>query len=224
MDATGSEILKCRRGKFATILADPPWPFFSKGRGSPENAEASYKTMSIADIAAMPVTKMVLPKAHLYLWVLHSQLEEGLEVARRWGFRVWTNLAWIKTRKDGGVDGGGMGNFFRHAHELCLFCTRGSARTRQAARSQPSVIMARRREHSRKPDELYGIIEKCSPSPRLELFARYPRRGWYQWGNQLRENLHTRSFDNIEQLPTTLVYTTSNKHVIYRNPIPKRKS
>ncbi len=113
-------------------------------------------------------------------------------MSRKRGFIYKTHLVWCKSRKDGGIDGGGVGNYFRHASELVLFGVGGWLLTRQAARRQVNLIMVRRREHSRKPDELYDIIEACSPAPRLELFARHLRQGWYQWGNQLGQHLQTR--------------------------------
>ena len=106
---------------------------------------------------------------------------------KRWGFTYKTNLVWYKTRKDGGPDGRGVGFYFRNVTELVLFGIRGSMRTLDPGRTQTNVISTRKREHSRKPDELYDIIEACSPGPHLELFARHPRVGWTQWGNEMVE-------------------------------------
>jgi len=92
---------------------------------------------------------------------------------------------WYKIRKDGGPDGRGVGFYFRNVTELVLFGVKGNIRTLGPARSQVNLISTRKREHSRKPDELYPIIEKCSPGPYLELFARYSRKGWQQWGDEL---------------------------------------
>jgi N6-adenosine-specific RNA methylase IME4 len=117
---------------------------------------------------------------------------EGLEVMRRWGFTYKTNLVWYKVRKDGGPDGRGVGFYFRNVTELVLFGVRGHLRTLPPGRRQVNVIVSRKREHSRKPDEQYDIIEACSPGPYLELFARHSRPGWTQWGNELgiHENGH----------------------------------
>ena len=102
-----------------------------------------------------------------------------------WGYQYKTNLIWHKIRKDGGPDGRGVGFYFRNVTEVILFGVRGKgARTLPPGRSQVNFLATRKREHSRKPDELYDIIEACSPGPRLELFARGGRPGWEAWGNQ----------------------------------------
>src|ERR1043166_8543463 len=100
------------------------------------------------------------------------------------GFTYKTQIVWYKTRKDGGPDGRGVGFYFRNVTEILLFGTRGSLRTGAAGRRQVNVIVKQKREHSRKPDEQYPIIEACSPGPYLELFARGKRKGWAAWGNQ----------------------------------------
>jgi N6-adenosine-specific RNA methylase IME4 len=110
---------------------------------------------------------------------------EALEVMKRWGFTYKTNIVWYKIRKDGGPDGRGVGFYFRNVTELVLFGVRGHVRTLAPGRTQVNVISSRKREHSRKPDELYGIIERCSPGPYLELFARHERPGWDHWGNEV---------------------------------------
>jgi N6-adenosine-specific RNA methylase IME4 len=111
---------------------------------------------------------------------------EGLEVMRRWGFTYKTNLIWYKTRKDGGPDGRGVGFYFRNVTELILFGVRGKDnRTLKAGRRQTNIIVSRKREHSRKPDQQYDLIEKCSPGPYLEMFARHYREDWCQWGNEV---------------------------------------
>lgn len=105
-----------------------------------------------------------------------------------WGFNYKSNIVWYKTRKDGGPDGRGVGFYFRNVTELLLFGVKGkNARTREAGRRQVNIIPARKREHSRKPDETYDIIEACSAGPYLELFARGTRKGWTAWGNQADE-------------------------------------
>src|SRR5262249_35694170 len=109
-------------------------------------------------------------------------LADGLRVMSSWGFRYVSNLVWAKRRKDGGPDGRGVGFYFRNVTELILFGVRGSMRTLAPGRRQVNMIETRKREHSRKPDEVYDIIESCSPGPYLELFARYPRDNWSAWG------------------------------------------
>ncbi len=172
---------------FATILADPPWQFQNRtGKMAPEHKRLSrYPTMTIADIMELPIPTLASTKAHLYLWVPNALLAEGLEVMRRWGFTYKTNFVWYKVRKDGGPDGRGVGFYFRNVTELLLFGVRGNNnRTLHPGRTQVNLLATRKREHSRKPDEIYSIVENCSPGPYLELFARHQRQGWHQWGDE----------------------------------------
>ena len=174
--------------KFSTILADPPWQFTNRtGKMAPEHKRLSrYRTMTLDDILELPVAQLTRSTAHLYLWVPNALVAEGLEVMKRWGFTYKTNFIWYKVRKDGGPDRRGVGFYFRNVTELVLFGTRGkNARTLQAGRTMPNLLATRKREHSRKPDEFYGIVEACSPGPYVELFARHGRLGWYQWGDAL---------------------------------------
>jgi N6-adenosine-specific RNA methylase IME4 len=141
--------------------------------------------MSIEEIKALPVLEIADSPSHLYLWVPNALLQDGLEVMKAWGFEYKTNIVWHKIRKDGGSDGRGVGFYFRNVTELILFGVRGKgARTFQPGRTQVNLLATRKREHSRKPDELYNVIESCSPGPRLELFARGSRPHWEAWGNQ----------------------------------------
>jgi N6-adenosine-specific RNA methylase IME4 len=175
---------KCR---FGTILADPPWRFQNKtGKIAPEHRRlARYGTLVLDDIKALPVDQAAAETAHLYLWVPNALLAEGLAVMAAWGFTYKSNIVWHKIRKDGGPDGRGVGFYFRNVTELVLFGVRGkNARTLAPGRKQVNFIATRKREHSRKPDELYPIIEACSRGPYLELFARGLKEGWQTWGNQ----------------------------------------
>ena len=174
-------------GGFKTVLCDPPWRFVnSTGKVAPEHRRLKrYETMSVEDICALPVPKIAADTAHLYLWVPNAILPDGLRVLSSWGFQYKTNMVWHKLRKDGGSDGRGVGFYFRNVTELLLFGVRGkNARTLAPGRRQVNYIGTRKREHSRKPDEIYDIIEACSRPPYLELFARTPHDGWTQWGDQ----------------------------------------
>lgn len=176
--------------KFATIMADPPWQFMNRtGKVAPEHKRLSrYGTMALSEIAQLPVAEACAPTAHLYLWVPNALLPEGLEVMKAWGFQYKANIVWHKIRKDGGSDGRGVGFYFRNVTELILFGTRGkNARTLDPGRSQVNYLSSRKREHSRKPDEQYPLIESCSPGPYLEMFGRGVRSGWETWGNQADE-------------------------------------
>jgi N6-adenosine-specific RNA methylase IME4 len=173
--------------RFATILADPPWQFMNKtGKVAPEHKRlARYGTMKLDEIAALPVPQVLAPTAHLYLWCPNAMLPEGIAVLKAWGFTYKSNIVWHKIRKDGGSDGRGVGFYFRNVTENILFGVRGkNARTLAPGRRQVNLLATRKREHSRKPDEQYDIIEACSPGPFLELFARGTRKGWAMWGNQ----------------------------------------
>jgi N6-adenosine-specific RNA methylase IME4 len=177
--------------KFGTILVDPPWQFQNRtGKVAPEHRRlARYGTMSLDEIKALPIQQAAADVSHLYLWVPNALLPEGLEVMNSWGFKYKTNLVWRKIRKDGGSDGRGVGFYFRNVTEVLLFGVRGKhARTLKAGRTQVNYLESRKREHSRKPDEQYGIIEACSSGPYLELFARGERKGWASWGNQADDN------------------------------------
>ena len=184
--SAAEDLLATVRGPFSTILADPPWRFQNRtGKMAPEHQRLlRYPTMSIEEIGDLPVGRISAAKAHLYLWIPNALLAEGLEVMRRWGFTYKTNFVWYKIRKDGGPDGRGVGFYFRNVTELVLFGVRGNMRTLQPGRSQVNLLSSQKREHSRKPDELFEIIESCSPGPYLELFARHRRSGWHQWGNE----------------------------------------
>lgn len=199
--------------KFKTVLADPPWQFQNRtGKVAPEHRRLNrYGTMTLDDIKRLPVAEGVQDSAHLYLWVPNALLPEGLEVLRAWGFSYKSNIVWHKIRKDGGSDGRGVGFYFRNVTELILFGVRGkNARTLAPGRSQVNYLSSRKREHSRKPDEQYPLIESCSPGPYLELFARGVRSGWTNWGNQADESYtpkwntyanHSRSGQDQLQLP-----------------------
>jgi N6-adenosine-specific RNA methylase IME4 len=177
--------------RFRTILADPPWQFTNRtGKVAPEHRRLSrYSTLSMQDIITLPVDKVTADTAHLYLWVPNALLPEGMMVLEAWGFSYKTNLIWHKVRRDGGSDGRGVGFYFRNVTEMILFGVKGkNARTLAPGRSQVNLLATRKREHSRKPDEQYGIIDACSPGPRLELFGRGIRKGWTTWGNQADED------------------------------------
>lgn len=175
---------------FSTVLADPPWQFQNRtGKMAPEHKRLSrYSTLTLQDIKDIPVASVVKDTAHLYLWVPNALLAEGLAVMSAWGFSYKTNIIWYKVRKDGGPDRRGVGFYFRNVTEMILFGVRGKhARTLERGRIQENIISSQKREHSRKPDEQYEIIEACSPGPFLELFARGNRPNWHCWGNQAEE-------------------------------------
>jgi len=189
--SAAEDLLDKIKGPFTTIYADPPWRFQNRtGKMAPEHQRLlRYQTMTMEEILELPVNKLAASESHLYLWIPNALIAEGLKVMKHWGFKYKTNLVWYKIRKDGGPDGRGVGFYFRNVTELILFGIRGRMRTLQPGRTQVNLIPKRKREHSRKPDELYDLIEECSPGPYLELFARHSRKGWAQWGNEEVEDL-----------------------------------
>lgn len=183
-----TELIQWAEGRrFGTILADPPWQFDNRtGKVAPEHRRLSrYGTMDLEAIKALPVRDIAADPAHLYLWVPNALLPLGLGVMAAWGFAYKSNIVWHKVRKDGGPDGRGVGFYFRNVTELLLFGVKGkNARTLAPGRRQVNFLATRKREHSRKPDEQYRLVESCSPGPHLEMFARGVRDGWACWGNQ----------------------------------------
>ena len=169
-------------GGFATILVDPPWPL--------QGGEKHYRTMSLARIKALPVGTLAARDAHLWLWTTNALLPKAYEVAEAWGFTVRSPLTWVKFRL-------GLGGRYqlRNATEQLLFCTRGKAPL--GTRSQPTWFNAPVTEHSRKPAEQFAIIERVSPGPYLELFARRrpeSNQPWAVWGDQVDSDIRIPGF------------------------------
>lgn len=189
--AASADLLGLLAGRqFCTIMADPPWRFQnSTGKVAPEHKRLNrYGTMTLDEIKALPMSQVSADTCHLYLWVPNALLPEGLAVMSAWGFKYKANVVWHKIRKDGGSDGRGVGFYFRNVTELLLFGVMGkNARTLRPGRTQVNIVQTRKREHSRKPDEQYNLIESCSPGPYLEMFGRGVRKGWTTWGNQADE-------------------------------------
>ncbi len=212
--------------RYATILADPPWQFQNRtGKVAPEHKRLlRYPTMTFDEIYNLPVNQITEKKAHLYLWVPNALIVEGLETMRRWGFTYKTNLVWYKIRKDGGPDGRGVGFYFRNVTELILFGIKGdNNRTLAAGRRQVNILSTQKREHSRKPDEFYKIVESCSPGPYMELFCRHPRNNWDAWGNEIpNDKIVYPHVPDIEQLAfyeNAISSIASKKHRIRKTVI-----
>lgn len=208
------DFLKAFGGRhFGTILIDPPWRFANRtGKMAPEHKRLHrYPTMSFEEIAALPVGKVAAEKSHLYLWCPNALLAEALAIMKGWGFTYKTNLVWYKVRKDGGPDGRGVGFYFRNVTELVLFGIKGKIRTLPPGRRQVNVMVARKQEHSRKPEQLYKIIERCSPGPYCELFSRRRIQGWNQWGDEL---------DSYEPPPYKAYAWATNEDRSTSSPVP----
>ena len=159
--------------KYRTILADPPWDIQQKGgRG----AARHYPLMPLREICALPVSNLAEDNAHLWLWVTNATIHAGRDVMEAWGFSYRSILTWIKPRFT-------LGMYLRNQTEHVLLGVRGNAPIQ--FRSQGTWFYAPLQEHSHKPEEQYAIIERCSPGPYLELFARRRQPGWDVWGNQV---------------------------------------
>jgi N6-adenosine-specific RNA methylase IME4 len=180
-------LLEAVHGKYGAILIDPPWRFANRtGKVAPEHKRLRrYATMSFQEIAALPVGEIAASKSHLYLWSPNALLAEALNIMKAWGFTYKTNIVWYKVRKDGGPDGRGVGFYFRNVTELLLFGIKGKIRTLGPGRRQVNILTSRKQEHSRKPDAVYDLIQRCSLGPYCELFSRQRVAGWTQWGDEL---------------------------------------
>jgi N6-adenosine-specific RNA methylase IME4 len=207
-----SDLLQLADGYFHTALADPPYEFDNAtGKVAPEHRRLHrYNTMPLDQTCALPVSRIMASTAHLYLWCPNALLPYGLQIISAWGFTYKGNIVWQKIRKDGDPDGRGVGFYFRNVTELLLFGVRGkSARTLAPGRRQVNFLATRKREHSRKPDEIYPIIEACSPGPFIELFARTGggneiipyRHPWTRLGN-----------DAVDYLPRPVAAAQVHRH------------
>jgi N6-adenosine-specific RNA methylase IME4 len=165
---------------YPVILADPPWDYrlYDETSGSALVAAEHYPTMPLREICNLPVADIATDDAILFLWVTAPLFQESSEVLAAWGFDYKSQAVWVKHAQ-------GLGFFVRGQHELLLIATKGNFPCPLPANRPSSVIEARRREHSRKPDEVYEMIELMYPElPKIELFARQARAGWAAWGNE----------------------------------------
>lgn len=171
--------------KFSTIYADPPWKYSNQAtRASTDN---HYRTMTVDDICALPIRDIADANAHLHLWTTNAFLFEAKRVMEAWGFEYKSVFVWVKPQM-------GIGNYWRVSHEFMLFGIRGKCPFLD--RAQMSWLKSPRGRHSSKPDEIRTIIEKVSPGPRLELFARALYPGWFGWGNEIDNALMYQESDN----------------------------
>lgn len=159
--------------QYRTILADPPWDIHQRGT---KGADRHYPLMSTEAICTLPVERLATEDSHLWLWTTNAAIPDALLVIKAWGYDFRSLITWTKPRI-------GLGQYLRTASEQLLFATRGRAPIQ--FRAQPTWLFAPVQEHSRKPGEAYEVIERCSPGPYLELFARRRRPGWDAWGDEL---------------------------------------
>lgn len=201
--------------KYHTIYADPPWRELGAGKVK-RGADRHYPLMSSKAIAALPVEDLAEDNAHLYLWVTNNFLADGLKVVEAWGFRYVTNIVWVKDKFGLGYYFRGKHELllfavrgklkpshkdfqqtppdpprrlFEMPEQPEYELRSGAPELAGTAATPTTVIYAPRREHSRKPDEFYHLIETVSPPPRIELFARRTRPNWDTWGNEVRKDI-----------------------------------
>ena len=165
------------RKKHSTITADPPWDIDQRGSYGAVN---HYDLMSLERIKAMPVADLVTENSHCWLWLTQGTLRHGYDVMEAWGFTPRSLFTWVKPRL-------GLGNYLRSCAEYCLFGTRGKAPVRYKA--QPNWGFFPIQDHSHKPEEFHKIVERVSPGPYLELFARRKMPGWSVWGNEIESDI-----------------------------------
>ncbi len=170
--------------KYRVVYADPPWSFATyshKGKG--RSAEAHYDCMTLDDIKALPVADWAADDCALLLWATDPLLEKAFEVIKAWGFAYKTvGFYWAKQNKSGNGFFMGTGYYTRGNPEQCLLATRG--KPKRLSRSVQKLVVAPRREHSRKPDCVRDRIEALFDGPYLEVFARSTKTGWDAWGNE----------------------------------------
>jgi N6-adenosine-specific RNA methylase IME4 len=177
------------RGHYGAILVDPPWQFdaWSKA-GDGRSAQQHYGTMDVKQMVRLPVIDLAAKDCVLFCWATWPHLKSALWLVSAWGFTYKTcAFSWMKADPyclfaDDTTPDMGMGYWTRANTEPCLLATRGKPKRLDAGVRQG--IIAPRREHSRKPDDIHARIERLVNGPYLELFARAPRTGWDVWGNQ----------------------------------------
>jgi N6-adenosine-specific RNA methylase IME4 len=189
--------------KYKTIVIDPPWKYKTPGQigktlehrpnrdiGLSKHgagSEARYGAMTIDELKEMPINKITEDDSHLYLWTTNKFIVEAHELAKHWGFDVKTIITWTKVRKSDGQPSMKMGYYYRGATEHCLFCVKGSLRLKGDAAS--TALFTHRTMHSEKPNEFYKLAEEQSYEPRLDVFARKNREGWFVFGNEVENSI-----------------------------------
>lgn len=179
------------RADYATVVADPPWPYDTRdaitrtvkndGGVALGVGDTGYEFMSMDDLKKLPVRQRCATNAHLYLWTTNAFMREAHDLAEAWGFKPKTIITWVKVKSDG-TPSTKTGYYFRGATEHVLFAVRGSLRL-MSSLGEPTALLSPRLPHSVKPPEFFNVVERCSPAPRLEMFARKNRTGWDCFGD-----------------------------------------
>ena len=167
------------RGKYSTIVIDPPWPVkFMKLEMRPNQVEMPYPTMEIDEIKKFPIDKITADNCNLFLWTTHTYLPSALEIVKEWGFKYHVLLTWNKTN--------GRSLFgFNRMTEFVVYAYKGKITVNQRGRFIDTIFTEKLREHSRKPNIFYEMIKNNSPTPRIDIFSREKRKGFDQWGNEI---------------------------------------
>lgn len=170
--------------QYRCIVADPPWNYADHLGDGPKGPSAQYPTMRLHEVMNMPVGLWAMDDCHLYLWTTNTFLEDSYKVAKAWGFEPRTVITWIKGRVEHNrlIQHIGTGYHFRNSTEHVLFAVRGKLATRY--NDCPTAFVAERHGHSEKPAAFYDMVERMSPGPYLDVFARKQRFNWDTWGNE----------------------------------------
>lgn len=169
-------------GTYRTLVIDPPWAY--QNNSGRQRQPYAGRNLSLEEIKGFNVGRWVPPDdGHLYLWVTDAYAGDAYSIIRAWGFEPKCSLVWVKDRI-------GMGNYFRHQHELCFFAVKGNLRLKRM--DTPTVFAAPMTKHSEKPDAFYSLVEDCSPGPYLDVFARKKRAGWDVFGDEVTEEYQLR--------------------------------
>jgi N6-adenosine-specific RNA methylase IME4 len=163
-------------------VIDPPWHFKTRSpKGQRKSASMHFRTMTLAEIMALPVRELLKDDAIVYLWTTGPLLDEAIATLKAWGITYVANFAWRKVSRNGKMQWG-TGYWARSCHETVLLGTVGNPR----CFNLPSCFNGVRREHSRKPEEFYQmIIERTPGLRRADVFAREKREGWDCWGDEV---------------------------------------
>lgn len=168
-------------GKYSVIYADPPWPVGSMVLDKWKSPiEDKYPTMTIGEIASLPIDKITADTCSLFLWATHTFLHEAFHIMEEWGFKYFCTITWNKR-------GGWTQNGFHKKTEFLLYGYRGTINIEQRGDAIPTYIEMAKGGHSSKPHMVREIIKNKTPEPRIELFAREKADGWNVWGNEANE-------------------------------------
>lgn len=173
--------------KYQCLVIDPPWYYQLRNKDETHRNRIPYPPMSIDEILNLPVPELCDPEAVLWLWFTNNHLVEAAQCLQAWDFTLKTVLTWEKIAKNGKTRMG-TGHWLRNSTGHCILATKGKVKSFSHLKkltNQTTILHAPRREHSRKPEEFYALVEHFCPGSKLELFARQQREGWDSWGDEV---------------------------------------